>query len=317
MGVDFDQRSADRISQVVRWAEHFPKTRHYTPTSGLSFGPQRWIPCQNAHSTNAPAFGIAKVTGVGTLDDGRIFYSITRPDSSIGKVYVCLGQNDIAAGDYGMCTLGPDCRFLFDSGAVSNGQTWGPKNGQWTATSGGPAFLTAAGQLDGSTAVGWLHENPPGLGGYGIQTGGGGSAFSGPSLSSSYAKLPVSSVGASDGTVCTLDGVNYEITVHTDGIYSVSGMLTGNVGASPADGAYTWQVAIFQGSTERLTASGGCTVFTDAGFTQHYGTGSTTVAGVLSLNAGDKISVQAKCVGTAFLVVFGFYSISVTQIPTS
>jgi hypothetical protein len=155
MQVSFDEITAARIVEQTRWAEQYPRSRHFSRNKPDSFGLNGWWPCINDDSTNAPGYSLAAVTNITTLPDGRPLVHAKQPSSTWYRQYVVLSDAGCTAGDYGACNFGPEVRFAYDTGAPAIGDAWGPKAGQWAASINMPGVLFPDGQVDATNNIAW------------------------------------------------------------------------------------------------------------------------------------------------------------------
>lgn len=102
------------------------------------------IPFKNVDGSSAPPCAVLEVTG-SVIEDGVALLTCRRPGSTLGSQYAINGYVRVEAGATGVCYREGDISVAFDSGAPAAGEGWGPRSGQWTASRGYPAIVTAHG----------------------------------------------------------------------------------------------------------------------------------------------------------------------------
>lgn len=103
----------------------------------------RWDGIKNDSGETCPAFGILVITGTEMRGNEfkRPVLIGNKPSTTFYREFVVNGPTPIPAGGYGRCTRGPGaCSVKYDTGTPANGEGWGPKPGQWTASKGFPGI---------------------------------------------------------------------------------------------------------------------------------------------------------------------------------
>ncbi len=120
---------------------------------------RHWVLVKNnSGSTTIPANSCVAVLDVirdaGGHTNKRDVCKVDRPDTTLRRNYLITGYSAIAAGSVGVA-FGFDgpMEAAVDSGTPANGETWGPKPGQYTLHKGNPGFLVDGDNGDDSVAV--------------------------------------------------------------------------------------------------------------------------------------------------------------------
>lgn len=104
----------------------------------------RWEHVKNTSGEVCPPFGLLAVTGSemrGVTDKYPVLLG-AKPSTTFYQEYVVNGPTAIPAGGYGRATRGPGAIWIkYDTGTPANGEGWGPKPGQWTASKGFPGAV--------------------------------------------------------------------------------------------------------------------------------------------------------------------------------
>ena len=115
----------------------------------------RWDGIKNDSGETCPAFGILVITGTEMRGNEfkRPVLIGNKPSTTFYREFVVNGPTPIPAGGYGRCTRGPGaCSVKYDTGTPANGEGWGPKPGQWTASKGFPG-ITCEGIKDAARYI--------------------------------------------------------------------------------------------------------------------------------------------------------------------
>lgn len=98
-----------------------------------------WMPPQPVHFRNdsgeeVPAHGVMYVTGSVTVGP-KEYVTIEKPDTSLQRLCLVNGKRPVADGNYGRGTWLSEADWvLYDSGTPAYGESWGPKQSQWSLT---------------------------------------------------------------------------------------------------------------------------------------------------------------------------------------
>jgi hypothetical protein len=100
----------------------------------MSFDRQHWLEFVNANAGQIPAYAIVRVTGVSSVEAGRVVLTVDQPNA-FGCQSNCFvnGPVPVSAGQYGYCTRSGPMVALYDpaDGTPAFGDAWGPRNGTW------------------------------------------------------------------------------------------------------------------------------------------------------------------------------------------
>ena len=116
----------------------------------------RWEAVKNTSGEVCPAFGLLAVTGTEMRGDTykRPVITCTKPSTTFYIEYMVNGPTAIPAGGYGRATRDASTIWIkYDSGTPANGEGWGPKPGQWTASKGFPGILVKGIQSSTNTRL--------------------------------------------------------------------------------------------------------------------------------------------------------------------
>ena len=122
---------------------------------------QRWIDCRNDDTVALAAFSVVQVlqslrpesASSETPGGGRTVLRVSRATQNSPEVTAVLGLQNIAAGEYGMCTMDEPMWALVKSGTPAVGQEWGLGNGDSALSSGLRGFIILGGYRDGMVRV--------------------------------------------------------------------------------------------------------------------------------------------------------------------
>jgi hypothetical protein len=97
------------------------------PGVTIDYVPQ-WIEVENTASTDAPPYGVARVTGINSA--GQL--TIDRPNADNLTAVVFIGPGGIPKGGKGLATTRLPAKALCNSTpAIASGAEWGVKNAEW------------------------------------------------------------------------------------------------------------------------------------------------------------------------------------------
>lgn len=139
-GVQFTQRSAQRIADVVR--EFEAESRDVLGLYGTrrSRGPSiHWRHGYNASGVEIPPHSCVAIAGGSTLD-GLFHANMYRPSTEFFKSYGFTGSQAIPAHETGGYHL-EHWLATYDSGTPAAEEGWGPRPGQFTLSKGYPGVV--------------------------------------------------------------------------------------------------------------------------------------------------------------------------------
>lgn len=111
-----------------------------------------WFPARNDFSSQAPAYGVAKLTGCEVDDRKRPFLTFTQPDGDSLSGCVLIRHNAIDSGKFGQVTFEP-WWAKYASGSPVYDQEWGSDEDTWNIQSGATGFKILGGAADGRVLV--------------------------------------------------------------------------------------------------------------------------------------------------------------------
>ena len=164
-----DPLSAEQENLLRRVASHGHAGSFYENIDGvINFPPvssqtQRGYPFRNDSGETAPAYGCMEVTGIASgpiLDeDGYVTITVTKPSTTLRRLYVINMASDVEDGATGRCFVpGQDspCVALYEDGPPDIGVSYGPKPAKWELYDNYPAVVDCIGLADGNV-IGNLH----------------------------------------------------------------------------------------------------------------------------------------------------------------
>ncbi len=118
----------------------------------------------NASGETVPAYAVMAVTGVQTLDDGRVVPKIAKPSATFSRNYIINGAADVPVADPEAepPTIGVgvyqdsdfrDVQVLYGDASVAAGDELGPKPGSWALWKGYPGIATGVGVVDAGNQI--------------------------------------------------------------------------------------------------------------------------------------------------------------------
>jgi hypothetical protein len=117
-----------------------------------------WVLVKNQSGYTAPANSVVAVTGVARDNGGhtqrRNLLTVGQPDTTLRRGYLITGYASIPNNTVGLA-FGFDglMEAAYDSGSPTNGESWGPKPGQFTLSRGWPGFVVDGVNGDNTLAV--------------------------------------------------------------------------------------------------------------------------------------------------------------------
>ncbi len=100
----------------------------------------RIVSVKNTSGEDCPAYGLLAITGAEIRGVRQILLG-TKPSTTFYREYVVNGPTAIKAGKTGDCYFAAGPQWIkYDTGTPANGEGWGPKPGQWTASKGFPGI---------------------------------------------------------------------------------------------------------------------------------------------------------------------------------
>jgi len=148
-GVDFTERSAQRISRSVLFTERLRRGQltqaQFAAVAGRNDGVQ-WLSWRNDENAECPAHAVVEVTGIVFGSDGLL--DVTGQQSN-GDFTLPLGVNtlrEVAADQYGALTFAPLVEVLYDDADTPMlGESWGPEADSWKLHKGREGFTILGG----------------------------------------------------------------------------------------------------------------------------------------------------------------------------
>jgi hypothetical protein len=107
---------------------------------------------RNTDSGTVPPYGLMAVTDA-TQPATEPVVKIAKPSTTFTRLYLANGPQPIPANGLGSAQPGPIVKFAYDTGTPANGDGWGPKAGQWTATINYPSALSVFGVVDSTNKI--------------------------------------------------------------------------------------------------------------------------------------------------------------------
>lgn len=111
-----------------------------------------WFPARNDFASQAPAYGVAKVTGCEVEDGRRPFLTITQPDADSLTGCVLIRHAAIDPAKFGQVTFEP-WWALYSSGTPAYDEEWGSDEDTWDLKTGATGFKILGGAADGRVLV--------------------------------------------------------------------------------------------------------------------------------------------------------------------
>jgi hypothetical protein len=100
----------------------------------------RWESIKNDSEETCPAFGLLAITGSESRGRRTVLIG-DKPSTTFYREYAVNGPTAIPAGKTGRCTRSSGGLWIkYDTGTPANGEGWGPKPSQWTASKGFPGI---------------------------------------------------------------------------------------------------------------------------------------------------------------------------------
>ena len=158
-GYLLSERDMGRVSRVVRRVEGQVDSLGTTGGDSRLMIPQPVsITFYNPTSETIPAGGIMAITGA-ALADKIPYLTISKPSATFVRSYAVNGDLPVEKEKFGQCYTSGWVRFAYDTGTPANGDCYGAKPSQWTASANYPAILDCFGILDSTDkiALGYLH----------------------------------------------------------------------------------------------------------------------------------------------------------------
>lgn len=139
-GPRFTPRSAKRISAAVLELESQSKLT-VPPTSTQRSDDVYWFNVKNESGEVIPGFSVVRLDDTKVMAPGIHGYKGYKPSTTFGRSYAITCPFASTATGYVMASFSSPMRALYDTGTPVNGETWGPKPGQWTLSKGYPGFV--------------------------------------------------------------------------------------------------------------------------------------------------------------------------------
>lgn len=116
----------------------------------MDLSDQQFFTVRNNSGETIPPHAVMAVTGV-EVAEGALVHVVTKPSTTFYRSLLINNITRIKAGKYGDGTPGT-ALAIYDSGTPANGETWGPKPGQWSLSKNYPGFIIL-GVVDASNKV--------------------------------------------------------------------------------------------------------------------------------------------------------------------
>lgn len=139
----FNERNADRIAETVKDFESglgrdFQNRQRQKRDDNyvrMSF--------RNDSGETIPAYGCMRVIN-SLLDDGQLVFTAGKPNSTVQKIYLVNGDEDVIASGFGWGTFlwHADYVLFNDANTPAYGEQWGPESGSWKIAKDKPGFVT-------------------------------------------------------------------------------------------------------------------------------------------------------------------------------
>jgi hypothetical protein len=133
----FDENGKDRADSAIRWVEGFREQG--TRRQRRFVSPFDDVRIYNDTNEELPQFGVARVTGMTTINDQKVV-SVEKPDTTFGRLYLVNSGDDLAYQRVGVAKNRPIVKVLYDTGTPAIGEVWGPKPGQFSCSAWYPGF---------------------------------------------------------------------------------------------------------------------------------------------------------------------------------
>lgn len=125
------------------------------------FWQQEWVEFYNNSGEEIPPFACIRVSATITRNNRNGFYA-SKPNTYGAQFsHRFNGPTKVAAGNWGVCTIGPQSFALYDSadGSPGFGESWGPRSGTWKLKKNTGGFRIL-GNADTSNTVVWVQPFP-------------------------------------------------------------------------------------------------------------------------------------------------------------
>jgi hypothetical protein len=136
----FTEESMRRVAREVFASERTARS-WIGVESGAAFGGGAVAPAlpktmrfRNDAEEEIPAFAVMRVTGIETTG-GRATATVAKPSSTFQRLYLVNGAVKVASGKFGEGSWLSEANYVLynaSSGTPAYGESWGPKNGQWS-----------------------------------------------------------------------------------------------------------------------------------------------------------------------------------------
>lgn len=125
---------------------------HYHDVNEIDFRGKA-VRAKNVSGQDIPRGGILRITDASDLTHS-IALRVNKPNNTFQQLYA-VALKAIAVDKRGPCTLFEPVRALYDTsdGTPTNGQIWGPINGQWHLKKNRPGFFVCGAPADGLVTV--------------------------------------------------------------------------------------------------------------------------------------------------------------------
>jgi hypothetical protein len=155
----FDENGKNRADDAIRWVEGFREKQARRQRRFTS--PFDDIRIYNDTNEELPQYGVARVTGINTVNDQKVV-TVEKPSTTFGRLYLVNSGDDLAYQRVGVSKNRPVVKVLYDTGTPAIGETWGPAPSQWTLKKGYPGFL-CLGIVDATSKIMLARYDEPGI----------------------------------------------------------------------------------------------------------------------------------------------------------
>lgn len=155
----FNEDGKRRADDAIRWVEGF---REQGTRRQRRFGaPFDDIRIYNDTNEELPQYGVARVTGMNTVNDQKVV-TVEKPSTTFSRLYLVNSGDDLAYQRVGVAKNRPVVKVLYDTGTPAVGETYGPKPSQFTVSKGYPGFL-CLGIVDAANKIMLARYDEPGI----------------------------------------------------------------------------------------------------------------------------------------------------------
>gem|GEM_PF-7086971 len=107
----------------------------------------------NDSGEEVSAYAIMAVTGVQTLDSGKVVKKIGKPSTTLYREYIVNSSLAVADESVGLYQLGPEIQVAYTGGTPAAGKGWGPQPDAWTVSADYPETCMIEGTVDADSKI--------------------------------------------------------------------------------------------------------------------------------------------------------------------